>query len=201
VDIITLSLVLTRETEALKEAFQAAYDKGIVVLCSTSDAGKNWKDTWPAKYALRTDGLEPKGFPNILGIGACDKQGYPLDTTQDIGYPYQFKGKDIYVGPIPFVASTDTISGSSVSTAIAAGVASLILSSYHLAGNEGALTKKWISVIARFNAMAERDKVDPRYVLLQNIAGPAGFGKGSSLTNALTNIFSKPIDESKGRLC
>jgi hypothetical protein len=194
VDVISLSLVLTRQTEdssLLRVAFETAQENDIVVLCSTSDSGKNWKDTWPAKYAQEND----RGYrvcSNILGVGACDKQGNRLDTTQDKGYPYQFKGKDVYVGPIPFVVSKDLVTGSSVSTATAAGVASLTLSCYRLAENKrvSAQNWKWLAVKKKFDKMS-RDAKEPRYVLLDRFAGK-GFNKTSNLWTVLTDRFGNP---------
>ena len=197
VDVISLSLVLTRQTEdssVLRGAFKTAFENDIVVICSTSDSGKNWKDTWPAKYAQETS--EPM-CSNIFGVGACDKQGNRLDATQDKGYPFQFKGKDIYVGPIPFIFSKDLVTGSSVSTAIAAGVASLTLSCYRLAGNRrvsGSMWR-WRAVRKKFRKMS-REATEPRYVLLEKFMGRR-FERTSDLSVVLEKIFGDSSEDSE----
>lgn len=176
VDIIVLCLVLTRTTDNVEEldnAFKKARNNNIVVICSTADAGRNWKDTWPVKFC-RTS--EKSGYDNILGIGACDEFGNRLDETQDKGYPFQFKGKDIYVGAIPFAESDEQVTGSSVSTAIAAGIASLTLSCFRLAGNEKALggSKRFTTINRKFEDMSAGNSVGPRYVQLQNFVPASG---------------------------
>lgn len=154
-------------------------------------------DTWPTKYAHHKDS---SGFDNIIGIGACDKEGFRLGYTQDSDFPFLFLGKDVYVGPIPFVKSEDYVNGSSVATAIAAGVASLTLSCHRLANNHVVLDGKgrYRSVREKFQRMSfsASNSAEPRYVLLQRFVSEPSkrpfektFSASSNIEKALTREF------------
>jgi len=170
----------TTDDDRLHRAFTRAFKENIVVICSTADTGRNWKDTWPAKFCTS------KGESG-------DEAGNRLDETQDKGYPYQFKGKNIYVGPIPFVESEEQVTGSSVATAIAAGIASLTLSCCRLADNGAMIEGKgrFKTVIRKFKQMS-RDLEEPRYVRLQEFVSgreKTSFTKSSNFSEALGREF------------
>lgn len=89
------------------------------MMCSNHDEGANPKTSYPAHYRDRT-----------WVVTACDEYGYTpreREPPTGTGY-YMFQGLNVPAGVIPFVESNDRISGSSVATAIASGISSLILS-------------------------------------------------------------------------
>ncbi|KAL7956926.1 hypothetical protein V8C34DRAFT_195669 [Trichoderma compactum] len=124
VDIISMSFAISENLVDLKDACNDAHDHGIVLLCSTHDEGLGVSNTYPAS------------FHNTITITACDDYGKVLrpGPTGDAGsFQYKVQGQSVAAGVIPFLDSDDYISGSSVATAIAAGLSSLILSCNRIA--------------------------------------------------------------------
>ncbi|KAL7792820.1 hypothetical protein V8C43DRAFT_315334 [Trichoderma afarasin] len=119
VDIISMSFAISEKTKDLEAACNVAADHGIVLLCSTHDEGLGVSTTYPAS------------FHNTITITACDDYGKVLrpGPSSDTGsFQYKVQGQSVAAGVIPFLDSDDYISGSSVATAITAGLSSLILS-------------------------------------------------------------------------
>ncbi|KAM0664055.1 hypothetical protein ACQRIU_007056 [Beauveria bassiana] len=115
------------------EAVQKAMGAGILVVCSHHDEGAR---------------IGTKAFPaclssvgehhTMLRMASCNMYGklqhdwddYTVDAAskKENQYDFYINSQDIRVGTIPFLAtSTERVSGSSVSTAIAAGVCSLLI--------------------------------------------------------------------------
>lgn len=103
----------------LKEAVGKADADNIIQLCSHHDEGWNVVQSWPA---------DCEGVKTVV---ACNEFGAFTDR-QPREYNYQIPGIDIFTGTVPYLESKDTMSGSSVATAIAAGLASLSLSCHRL---------------------------------------------------------------------
>ncbi|KAL9120735.1 MAG: hypothetical protein Q9187_002705 [Circinaria calcarea] len=120
VDIISMSFAILDNTDNLRNACAEAADAGIILLCSTHDEGSNIDEAWPAAYR------------DTITITACDEFGELLRPTKQ-GYDYTIRGQEVAAGVVPFLKSDDRISGSSVATAIAAGLSSLTLSCDRLA--------------------------------------------------------------------
>jgi hypothetical protein len=114
VDLINLSLVLFEEHTKVLEAIQAANDAGVVVICSTADRGFIRQDVWPAKYA------SDRANSVVIPIAACRANGKISEFSSETTAKYVFQGENVEAGEAP-------ISGSSVATAIATGIASLVL--------------------------------------------------------------------------
>lgn len=108
--------------DELEIQVKAADSEGIVQLCSTHDEGSNLQIAYPADYSDYT-----------IAIAACDEFGNLPNRTPHDGYKYRIRGTDISAGAVPFLNSDDKVTGSSVATAIAAGLASLILSCHRYA--------------------------------------------------------------------
>lgn len=103
----------------LSDVINAAKEQGIVMMCSNHDEGAKSKTSYPADYRDKT-----------WVVTACDEYGFPpreREPPKGLGY-YMFQGFNVAAGVIPFLESNDRISGSSVATAIASGISSLILS-------------------------------------------------------------------------
>ena len=126
VEIISLSLSLLyndhSESKDLKDAVANAIKEGITIICATMDDGDNIaiNDTLPARYS------------DVISIAACDEYGRPLRYSKKVDptseKSYIVRGKGLRNGRYDFTSVPETSEGSSVSTAIAAGLASLTLS-------------------------------------------------------------------------
>lgn len=111
-----------KKDEMLKEAVANAIRDGILVLGSAAGEGFVTHEAWPAD------------FPSVASIAASTLTGKETAGSVKEYADYLFPGKKILVET--FVGSeprTDEVSGTSFATAIAAGVASLILSCRRLA--------------------------------------------------------------------
>ncbi|KUI59785.1 Major intracellular serine protease [Cytospora mali] len=117
VDIISISWVKYKDHPDLKQAIEKAYQNSkhkALVFCSTADEGAYSGAVWPAEYQ------------EVLRVSATDKYGHltPRATgLQDVDI--QIPGENIEAdGPTYMSIKEKTVSGSSVATALAAGVAS-----------------------------------------------------------------------------
>jgi hypothetical protein len=120
VDVISLSLVVHQDREnKLTGQMRLAKDDDIVVLSSTADGGMRKDET--ATSANKSSHKE------IITIAASDWNGTPLKASQRTGYDYCVVGENVLVGMVPFLRSRECVSGSSVATALTAGLASLIV--------------------------------------------------------------------------
>lgn len=112
-----------KKDDPLNQAIQEAAAKDIVMLASTSDKGYNATEAWPAKC------------DEVLGIASCNPDGTraQYSTASDEEVAFAFQGEQIVVN---FEDSVDGLNqvdgGCSVATAMATGVASLILASRRL---------------------------------------------------------------------
>ncbi|KAE9376015.1 subtilisin-like protein [Stipitochalara longipes BDJ] len=143
VDVISMSFTLEGGDKdiALWEAVKNENSKGIVMVCSTADEGENNSDVWPARY------------DETISIAACSSTGKAAAMSNTTKAEFFFQGEDIiYESPFLGVSyrdalesrsisdpgslppSIERIFGSSVATAIAAGVASLFLACCRLDG-------------------------------------------------------------------
>lgn len=132
VDIISMSFTTTEESKEFKDAVYKATEKGIIIVCSHHDEGaRSTKNVYPARYG-------DEAQSTILRMACCDMYGkllYDWDesttdeaSTKNRQFDLCISSQNIAVGSIPFIASSaELISGSSVATAIAAGVCSLLI--------------------------------------------------------------------------
>lgn len=119
-----MSFAILEQSDAVDTAISDANRAGIVMICSSHDEGSNISGAWPADS------------PETFTITACDGYGAPLRPSNEDRFgkiKYMVQGSDVVAGVIPFVDSSDHITGSSAATAIAAGMSSLITSCYRLA--------------------------------------------------------------------
>jgi hypothetical protein len=153
VDIISMSFAILDDKIPFRAACAAAADAGIVMFCSSHDEGY------------------PSYFNDTITVNACDEFGEPLQAAKNIDY--SIRGRDVPAGVVPFLESSGSITGSSVSTAIAAGLGSLILSCQRLANPEktyaGRSSRRDI-IKARLSTMAP-DQNKKSYILLEKFGG------------------------------
>lgn len=115
---MVISLTLKTPHPGIAEAIRIADDdgKGPVFLCATEDIG------------ITGDKVYPASLPQTIAIAACDRGGKESIYT-DSNAEYYFQGYQIQTDCLSYDArQTEEPMGSSIATAIAAGVASLILS-------------------------------------------------------------------------
>jgi hypothetical protein len=138
----------------LAEAVRCAHNdgKGPVFFCATEDKGNAGDEVYPAY------------LPQTIAIAACDRGGKEFTTT-DPNAQYYFQGHQIQTDCLSYGAcKTAEPTGSSIATAIAAGVASLILSCRFLADLEGHSHKTKLDTIkAVFKDMID-DTSSNKYV-------------------------------------
>lgn len=143
-------------SENLQDAVDQADNADIVQLCSHHDEGWNISKSWPADC----------GKPTI--IAACNEYGAFTDR-QPREYNYQLHGIDIFTGAVPYLESKDTMSGSSVATAIAAGLASLVLSCHRLQSFKEPHRRRVIK--EAFDSMSvSSGNGDQKYLRLENFS-------------------------------
>jgi hypothetical protein len=100
----------------LKEKLRQAHDLGISVFCSTAEAAHSGPSVYPAAWSEYT-----------TAVSACNRH-FAADHYTDSSAKYYLPGERISADPLSYEDSEGIVSGSSVATAMAAGVASLILS-------------------------------------------------------------------------
>lgn len=172
VDIISLSLGLRRgeddDENHLLTAVNNADSSHVVMICSTMDEGRN--------ETLDSSSLN-KYHGRTIPITASDRYGNPLDFSQRHGPGYRLNGRDITIGELEYLNADAKATGSSVATATAAGIASLILACHRLARTieaERGIDDKpdnWRKELieSKFHSM----QTDPndKYVMPRNLCG------------------------------
>jgi hypothetical protein len=123
VQIINCSFALFEQSEDLKEEINRASIEGILVICSTADEGYILQQVWPASY-------DYEKYSNVFPIAACDSKGkltgYSSATLAR--YRMQGEGIDTTDKDATMTVGSGIMSGSSAATAMASGIASLVLS-------------------------------------------------------------------------
>ncbi|KAI1373538.1 subtilisin-like protein [Hypoxylon crocopeplum] len=133
VQIINCSFALRHSSPALRDVVRKARTRGIVIMCSTSDEGENTDQVWPAAYYTQQEGAVER-FDNVFPIVGCDEHGKPSRFSNEAAGRYYFRGEDIDAsGTDPdLLKERGVVRGSSVATAIATGIASLVLACYQI---------------------------------------------------------------------
>lgn len=130
VDIISMSWGMDIEVPSIAEVIDEAYQKGIILLASASNDGKNKRISFPAR--LRT----------VFCIGAADSLGHPAKFNPNAFHPFDLQVEKFSVLGLEVLGAVghecpldqkppethNTLgrrSGTSTATAIAAGIAAL----------------------------------------------------------------------------
>ncbi|CAK7244932.1 MAG: hypothetical protein STHCBS139747_006495 [Sporothrix thermara] len=114
VDIISMSFALGSDSTQMRDMARKASDLGIIMTCSAHDDGSRTTKAYPAAYRGDSD------IKTTIVLAACDDYGKLLREPDTLNYDYKLIGKDVPAGIVPFVKSTECITGSSVATALAA---------------------------------------------------------------------------------
>ncbi|ODA83001.1 hypothetical protein RJ55_01510 [Drechmeria coniospora] len=158
VDIISMSFTIPEMNTQLQNAIDEAYRLGIVMLCSTHDEGYNQRAAYPADCN------------ETIAIAAADEYGSVTNRTSS-SYDFRLQATNIPAGDIQYVEAEKTVSGSSAATAIAAGLACLILSCYRSEQQDLPGGTRWKShlVMKIFSSMT--DDVERKYIKLEKFCG------------------------------
>jgi hypothetical protein len=125
-----MSMVYQKEHEGIKKALQRAYSCGIAFICSTEDKYLENPPAYPAAH-----------FPEAISISACNNV-HKLLPEADPRALYHFQGENVQATSLSYSNYQEPeVTGSSVATAVAAGVASLILSCRNLADPNSTLLR------------------------------------------------------------
>lgn len=175
----------------MSSAIREASDKDIVILSSTADEGVITRELGEDKMSLQNN-------KEVLTIAACDRWGNLLDRSQKEGYEYRFVGNNVHVGQVPFLKSPESISGSSVATAIAAGAASLILACCRISKNckteqDGSKSHRWRCIMVRdtFHKMLEGS--EQKFVALENLCGKGKKLEYAEFRHTVDTTFKSPM--------
>lgn len=122
-----MSFAISEKDTEMQRAVERASDAGIVMTCSMHDEGSRASEAYPAGFRI-----EPL-IDSLIVLAACDEYGKPLREVDESGIDYKLIGAHVPAGVVPFVKSEEYITGSSVATALAAGLASLALTCNRLA--------------------------------------------------------------------
>lgn len=143
-DVISISLVARSTSAKLKKAVARAMAKNIVVFATRGDRGNNHEHVYPADYdAVRS----------ISSFTSLGKSTESAETNAD----YFLEGENVGIPGEPSYLEPQTFaSGSSVATAFAAGVASLVLSTHKMVKASRKMDRQK-NVKAAFALMTEKD--------------------------------------------
>lgn len=137
----------------LKDAVAAASNKNILMFCSTGDQGK-----------CANDYIYPACLPSVFKIGGAKPSGNDRDWTEDSHFT--FPGEDLKVEIPSYIGSgqDSRASGSSLATALASGLAALILYCIDATDNDQLRerARSYISMKKAFKKMTKADQ--PKYI-------------------------------------
>ncbi|KAM3509125.1 hypothetical protein MY11210_006464 [Beauveria gryllotalpidicola] len=136
VTIINCSFALHRESPELEKVVKRAKRMGIAIMCSTADDGENTEHVWPAAFYKDSNDV-PDRFENVFPIVGCDEHGKPSVFASDRAGRFCFRGEDIDSSTTvdedsKYLRESGIVQGSSVATAMATGIGSLVLSCYNI---------------------------------------------------------------------
>jgi hypothetical protein len=185
VDIISMSFALLEKSPDLRAQVANANTNGIIMVCSTHDEGERVSEAWPASF----------GLDCIKVITACDEYGHLLRESSLPSAHYRLQGQNVWAGDIPFLDARESPTGSSVSTALAAGLSALILTCDRLANRDRPLAKtERCTRVEQFLNDMKSDAEKSNFVILEkfgSIDKSRGSG-GISASNILSEKFFQP---------
>lgn len=119
---MSIALLDPGKDDILQYWVNKAKEKGVIIVCSTHDEGTLTLTSYPADWKA-----------GLIVVTACDEYGQLLRIIEKEKFNYKVQGQNVAAGVIPFVQSSDYVTGSSVSTALTAGLSSLILTCHKVA--------------------------------------------------------------------
>lgn len=144
-----------------------ANEEGIIMTCSTHDEGAKIENAYPIGFGSKDK--------TVIGLAACDEYGRPMREAGLDDCDYLIRGQKMAAGAVPFLKSKETIDGSSVATALAAGLCSLTLTCDRLQNGDVKYEKETKSnsryklVEKQLNSMTSA--TNKKFVLLNRFGG------------------------------
>jgi hypothetical protein len=156
--------------ELLRRAISEADQAGIIMFCSLKDEGLS-----------KTAKAYPQDCPGVIKIGAATKGGHTADYVGSEEEAFNCPGDQVQIADPDSVLST-TKSGSSIATALAAGVAAVILYCVE-AVQPGTLknVRNYSSMKTAFQAMAQSTDGNHRYLRVGDFFKPLSTRSEESL--------------------
>lgn len=189
-DVISMSLTLDNDNNNVHLAVTKARNLGIVVMASVHGEGSN---STRAGY--------PAGYKETFAVGSADRQGAPSSGTVEETVAFLFQGERIVANTeqLGDLEDSPDISGPSAATAIAAGVASLVLACDRFALHSQASTENendWhrhrvmrVNTIDKvFKLMADKKYIRPWEFFAERVSGPM-WGEGDSVLKWIVEEF------------
>ncbi|KAH6982583.1 hypothetical protein EDB80DRAFT_735975 [Ilyonectria destructans] len=182
VDVISMSLASYEEDKKVKSAVEDAEAEGILLLCSTHDEGLNVGKAYPA--CMR----------ETITFAASNQIGQVTQNMDKDAYDFRIPATNVFAGVVPFMQFDENVSGSSVATAIGAGLSSLMIACHHLANKNrrrGNLKWKRSMVSEKLEAMASGR--NSKYILLEkfcDINNEPGDRKNPNIAGILEKHFA-----------
>ena len=129
VDIISISITMPTSSQRLQKAIEYAKSDDIVIFGSRGDQGNNQERVYPADYA------------EVISISSLTQFGKRAQSTES-NASYFLQGENVRIIAEPcYLEPQRYASGSSVATALAAGVAALILACFKLGGSKAKISR------------------------------------------------------------
>lgn len=181
-----MSFSLENDDPDLLNAVLEANGEGILMMCATPDTGKNKPEGYPAEYQ-ETISFSPGDRSGNLLPNAVRK----LTRGSNL---FNLPSQNIFTGSIPFLTAESVITGSSVTTAIACGLASLVLSCWRLrrANQADPDVKDWQKrvVLENFRSMVETTggPNEAKSLDLNKFAGSLLAGRGYTKVKVMDKI-------------
>lgn len=163
VDIISMSWTFQRTEDNksildkdLEKAIARASSKDILMFCSTGDKGRHANDdTYPAC------------LPSVFKIGAAKASGNEAEWTESSSH-FTFPGEDLRAETPTYIESkrNSPVSGSSLATALASGLAALMLYCIDITDDSLKLrenARKHTAMERAFKRMTNKNE-QPRYI-------------------------------------
>jgi len=159
----TISRESARDDNIVNElaaCIERANFKNILIFCSTRDRPYDRKNP--------EDAVLPAELPTAFAISSCDlESGKPVQKGETSLTDFYFPGQDIHV-PLPKYLKPEgfeTTTGSSFATALAAGLASLLLMFALFSGERMEDYKKYYVMKRVFNSMcSDKEAENVKYV-------------------------------------
>jgi hypothetical protein len=146
-------MTLNDQDDDFRAAVKTASDHQIVFFCSTEDVGSSGRDVYPAFWKEYT-----------IAISGVDTGGKEIRVT-DKRAKFYFISEQIVAEGLSYCQCSKTVAGSSVATAIAAGIASLVLSCRKWANRDSKKTRRETVE----SAFADMKEANDKYVRPGNL--------------------------------
>jgi len=179
VDIISMSLASYEEDKRVESAMKNADTGGRLLLCSAHDDGLNIGEAYPAC------------MPEAITFAASDRVGQVTHNVEEKAYNFRIHATSVFAGVVPFMQFDENVSGSSVATAIGAGLSSLVIACHHLANNNRPKEDRWWKkriVYDRLKAMESEQ--GSKYIKLEKFCDIDKKGKVLDIDGILEDYFT-----------